>query len=70
MDCSLPGSSVHGILQARILERVATAFSRGSSQPGIKPSSPALQADSDCTTRKGRYLEKLMKSSQAVGLLT
>ena len=32
MDCSLPGSSVHGILQARILEWVATSFSRGSSQ--------------------------------------
>ena len=31
MDCSLPGSSVHGILQARILERVAISFSRGSS---------------------------------------
>ena len=31
MDCSLPGSSVHGILQARILERVAIPFSRGSS---------------------------------------
>ena len=33
MDCSLPGSSVHGILQARILERVAMPFSRRSSQP-------------------------------------
>ena len=33
MDCSMPGSSVHGILQARILEWVAMAFSRGSSQP-------------------------------------
>ena len=32
MDCSLPGSSVHGILQARILEWVAFLFSRGSSQ--------------------------------------
>ena len=32
MDCSLPGSSVHGILQARILEWVAIPFSRGSSQ--------------------------------------
>ena len=30
-DCSLPGSSVHGILQARILEWVAISFSRGSS---------------------------------------
>ena len=34
MDCSPPGSSVHGILQARILEWVAISFSRGSSQPG------------------------------------
>ena len=33
MDCSLPGSSVHGILQARILELVAIPFSKGSSQP-------------------------------------
>ena len=33
MDCSPPGSSVHGILQARILEWVAISFFRGSSQP-------------------------------------
>ena len=33
MDYSLPGSSVHGILLARILEWVAIPFSRGSSQP-------------------------------------
>ena len=32
MDCSLPGSSLHGILQARVLEWVAISFSRGSSQ--------------------------------------
>ena len=32
-DYNSPGSSVHGILQARILERVAIPFSRGSSQP-------------------------------------
>ena len=32
-DCSLPGSSVHGILQARILEWVAVPSSMGSSQP-------------------------------------
>ena len=36
MDCSPPGSSVHGILQARILEWVAIPFSRGSSDTGIK----------------------------------
>ena len=33
MDCSPPGSSAHGILQARILEWVAISFSRGSSRP-------------------------------------
>ena len=33
MDCSLPGFSVHGISQARILESVATSFFRGSSRP-------------------------------------
>ena len=33
MDCSLPGSSVHGIFQARTLEWVAISFSRRSSQP-------------------------------------
>ena len=34
VDCSPPGSSVHGILQARILEWAAIRFSRGSSPPG------------------------------------
>ena len=33
VDCSPPSSSIHGILQARILEWVAISFSRGSSQP-------------------------------------
>ena len=33
MDCSLPGSSLHGILQARVLEWIAISFSRGSSRP-------------------------------------
>ena len=33
MDCSLPGSSVHGIFQAIVLEWTAISFSRGSSQP-------------------------------------
>ena len=36
-----PGSSVHGILQARILEWVAISSSRGCSDPGIEPMSPA-----------------------------
>ena len=36
MDCSLPGSSVHGILQARILEWVARSSSRGTPNTGIR----------------------------------
>ena len=45
-DCSPPDSSVHGILQARTLGRVAIPFSRGFTDPEIEPGSPALQADS------------------------
>jgi len=46
MDCSPPGSCVHEIFQARILEWVAISFSRGSSQPRIESGFPVLQADS------------------------
>ena len=46
--CDLMDYSVHAILQARILERLAILFTRGSSQPRpeVKPRSPALQVDS------------------------
>ena len=44
MDCSPPGSSVHGIFQARILEWVAIPFSRGSSSPRDWTPVSALQA--------------------------
>ena len=44
--CNLLDYTVHGILQARILECVAMSFSRGSSQLGIEPKSPVVQADS------------------------
>ena len=45
VDFSLPGSSVHGILQRRILEQAAMSFSGDRPNPGIKPVSlepPAL----------------------------
>ena len=42
VDCGLPGSTVHGISQARILEWIAISFLRGSSQLGIEPISPAF----------------------------
>ena len=46
MVCSLPGSSVHGILQARILEWVAISFSRGSSWPRDQTCIPCIGSDS------------------------
>ena len=46
MDCSLPGSSVQGISQAGVLERVPIPFSGDLPKPRIKPASSALQADS------------------------
>ena len=45
VDCSPLGSSVHGILQARILEWVTISFCRGSSQCRDGTQTPALQAD-------------------------
>ena len=58
MDCSPPGSSVHGILPARTLEWVAIPFFRGSSQPRTE-ASPALQADSS----PAELPEKLLPAS-------
>ena len=46
MDCSLPGSSVHGILQARMLACHFLLQQMNLSDPGIKPKSPALQMNS------------------------
>ena len=46
IDCSPSGSSVHGILWARILEWVVIPFSRGFPEPGIEPRFPELKADS------------------------
>ena len=56
LDCSPPGSSAHGISQARIWEWVAISSSRGSSRPGIgptSPESPALQVDSLLLSHQG-----------------
>ena len=49
MDHSLPGSSLHGILQSRILQWAASSSSRGTPYPGMEPAShvsPELQAGS------------------------
>ena len=63
MDCSLPGSSVHGIFQARVLEWVAIAFSLGGasgkeltcqcrkvrSESEVAQSCPTLRDPADCS---------------------
>ena len=58
MDCSLPGSSVHGIFQARILEWVTISCSRGSSWPwfGNRISCIAGKFFTDWTTRKALHI--------------
>ena len=45
-DCSLPGSFIHGIFQARILEWVVFPSPGNLPDPGIEPVSPTLQASS------------------------
>ena len=55
--CSPPGSSVPGILQARILEWATIPFSRNLPNPGIEPTSPALQADSLPTEPQGNPMD-------------
>ena len=63
MDCSLPGSSVHGISQARILERVAIHFSRGFFQPRdwTQVSCIAGKFFTIWTTREALNLEQVLK---------
>ena len=55
MDCSPPGSSIHGILQAWILEWVAIPLSRDFPDPEIKPRFPALKADSLPSEHQGAH---------------
>ena len=52
----LPGSSVHGILQARILEWEAIPFPGALPNPGIEPRSPALQVTSSSSEPQGKTL--------------
>ena len=58
MDCSLPGSSVHGIFQARVLEWVAIAFS--SNQSILKEISPECLLEGLLLKLKLQYFGHLM----------
>ena len=65
MDCSLPGSSVQEILQARILEWVTISFSGGLLDPGIEPAFPAL-ADGFFTAEPLGKLNPLVQMGKQV----
>ena len=54
MNCNPPGFSIHGILQARILEWAAIPSPGDLPDPGIEPGLPALQADSLLTEPPGK----------------
>ena len=58
MDCSLPGSSVHGILQAWILEWLMIPSPGKPPHPEIKPGSPTFQADSLPSQLPGKRMHK------------
>ena len=65
MDCSLPGSSVHGIFQAIVLEWIAISFSRGSSWPrGSNPGLPHCRQKLYCLSHQRSPIYKLLKLNQ------
>ena len=55
MDCSLPCSSVHGILQARYWSGLPFPSPGDLPDPGIKPGSPALEADALTSEPPGKH---------------
>ena len=70
MVCNLPGSSVHGILQARILEWVAIPFSRGCSWPRIRTQISCIAGRflTIWTTREAWYVVYLRAIVHGTGL--
>ena len=61
VDCSPPSSSVHGILQARILEWVAISSPGDLPNPGIEPRSLTFQADALISAPPGKSLNTRIK---------
>ena len=70
MDCSLPGSFVHGMIQGRTLELVAISFSGGSFLPRDKPVSPVSAGQFLTTESPGQLTKRIMESTLNVALKT
>ena len=71
MDCNPPGSSVHGISQAKILEWIAICFSSDLPDPEVKPGSPALQVDSlpsEPPEKLSKKISSKMRSGQILDI--
>ena len=67
VDCSLPGFSVHGIFQAKILEWVAISFSRGSSQAGFDPGlNPPCRQMLYCLSYQGSQFARYQGSAKVL----
>ena len=67
VDCSPPGSSVHSISQARILEWVVIPFPRDLPDPGIEPTAPALAGRYFTTVPSGKpsnFVSKLVQDNK------
>ena len=71
-DCSPPGSSVHGISQARILEWVAISFSGDLPDPGTEHAFPGLQVDSQPSEPPGKpiWLDVIICFLKRFGILS
>ena len=65
VDCSPPGSSIHGIHQARILEWLPFPSPGDLPNPGIEPRSPTLQADALTSELPGKNRKKGSKMAVA-----
>ena len=66
MDCSLPGFSVHEILQARVLEWVAISFSRGSSPTRDQTQISALQADALTSEPPHLQMQEILRAMNLI----
>ena len=71
MDCNPPGSSVHGISQAKILEWIAIPFSSDLPDPEIKPGSPTVQVvslPSEPPEKLSKKISSKMRSGQILDI--
>ena len=68
MDCSPPGSSVHGTFQTGIMEWVSVSFSGGLPDPGIKLASPVSQLPLYCAGSHVYITERVLKTHKYLGI--